>query len=144
MPVVFDITYSEKAVIEEVNQLVGKPYSFFQRLQLGGIGSERIQIMESSPKVSDFLQHDVAINYCNLELRPKGMIIHLKYKLKDLAWVIPWGKSSFFSSAHGLKIYGGADFVVLQKMYRGSNLDKFIKKMMKARATYLDDANPFS
>ena len=141
---VFDITYSEKAVIEEVNQLVGEPYSFFQRLKLGGIGSERVQIMKSSPKVAHHLQHDISINYCNLELRPKGLIIHLKYKLKDLAWVIPWGMSSLFSSVHGLKIYGGADYVVLQKMYRGSNLDKFTKKMMKARATYLDETNPFS
>lgn len=139
---IFDITYSKKEVDEEIDALVGPPYSYIKRLKLGGIGSERALILDASPDLLAYLQYEDAPNFCNFELRPEGMITHINYRLQDIAWVIPYRKSSLYQSEKGFKVFCDASFLALEKIYKGSDLDKFMQKMMHLRAQYLGDTLP--
>ena len=135
---IFDLTNAKEETIKRINELVGQSFPFFERLKLGGIGSERLLIQDASQSIRQFLKEDPALDYCNLELRPLGVIVHMHDKGKNIGWVIPYRKLNLHQQDNGLKLYCDADFIQLQKVFHGSNVDKFIKKMMKFRATYLN------
>ncbi len=134
---IFDITYQDDKTDFEIDHRVGKPFSLLQRLSMGGIGSERMEIGASSDQLTEYLPYADLPNFCNLELRPKGILVHLSYHYRQYAWVIPYAKSSILKSGSGMKIFGDAEFLELQQIYRSKDLEKFIKKMMQLRAEYL-------
>ena len=94
---VFDTTYTDKEVTIEINNLVGKPFSFKERFKLGGIGSHRIMVTETSDKLEQYINPGHSIKHINIELRPDGIIVHLKRHTQTYAWTIPYQKLDFES-----------------------------------------------
>ncbi len=139
---IFDITYTQKEVDDAIDDLVGAPFNFIERLKLGGIGSERVMIKETSEDLGHYLQYVDAPNFCNFELRPTGVIIHINYRTQDIAWVVPYRKLSIYRSGHGVKLYCDTSFLQIEKVYKGSNIKQFIEKLMRLRALYLDQIRP--
>jgi len=79
---IFDLTNAKEETIKRINELVGQSFPFFERLKLGGIGSERLLIQDASLGIRQFLNKDPALNYYNLELRPEGLIVYMHGKGK--------------------------------------------------------------
>jgi len=46
--VILNSTHTSKANAELINDLVGKPFSFLERLQLKGVGSKRMMDLKTS------------------------------------------------------------------------------------------------
>ena len=48
-----NISYNNLNVIDEINKLVGKPYSFLEKIKRGGVGSKKLLITKAAkPAVS--------------------------------------------------------------------------------------------
>ncbi len=92
---IFDTTYTDKEVTFEINKLVGKPFSFWKRIKLGGIGSHRIIVASTSESLQPYINPGHSTNYVNFELRPNGTIIHLKHRTQTYAWAIPFKQLKF-------------------------------------------------
>ena len=60
--------------------------------------SGKLFITETSIDIHNLLVLDQNINQCNIELRPKGIIVHFRSLLKTYGLIIPYYK---------LKIYKG-------------------------------------
>lgn len=87
---VFNISYRDDDITNAINELVGKPYSLWQRLKKGGIGSMRMVIDSAHPSLSPYLKKPPQVTYANIELRPQGILVHLNNVLKVYAWGIPF------------------------------------------------------
>lgn len=104
---VYNTTYSNKEVEHEINALLGKSYGFLDRLRLGGIGSRRMTVADISPNYLQYVHQTSAINYANIERRPKGVIVHLMSGQKHYSWCIPYHQLVIYNSdelsihAHG-------------------------------------------
>ena len=85
---ILETTYTSREVTLQINGLVGKPFSLLERLKMGGIGSKRMPIAAISDEFQEFLKAAHYKTYANIELRPKGIIIHFRYKLESYAWPI--------------------------------------------------------
>ena len=59
-----NISYNDSKVFDEINNYVGKPYTIFQRLRIGGIGSSKLMINKPDSKISNLLNLDNNINKC--------------------------------------------------------------------------------
>lgn len=134
---IFNITFSKKDIIDEINDLVGVPFTFLTRLKKGGIGSEKMMVTDASPLIEGLLQHDDQPNFCNIELRPKGIIVYFKFRVELYAWTIPYGKLAVYRSAESYRIYGEAEFMKVTKMLNGDALKLFMDKLLNDRASYL-------
>jgi len=73
----FNTSYTNEDYTKESINILGKAFSFFEKVKIGGIGSGRLVIEELSTKLQPKNMQSIAINYANIELRPKGIIIHL-------------------------------------------------------------------
>lgn len=89
---IFETTYTKRETILEINKLVGKPYSLLERLKMKGIGSKRMAISAISEEYQEYMNADHYMTHANIELRPKGIILHFRYKLESYAWPMPYGQ----------------------------------------------------
>ncbi len=91
-----NVSYNNKAQRDEIDTLVGKPYTLVERMKLGGVGSPKLYVTSSSKEIEGLFILDHNDNTCNIELRPKGIILRLRSLLETYALVIPYYKLTLF------------------------------------------------
>ncbi|NND04928.1 MAG: hypothetical protein HKN87_00990 [Saprospiraceae bacterium] len=134
---IYNITYEKKEDIEKIDASLGSPYGLLSRLKMGGIGSEKMNIVDASPLIEGLLQYEDQPNYCNIELRPRGVLVRFKYRAEMYGWAIPFAKLSVYKSEGTYRIYGDAEFIKVTKMLNSNALRQFMDKLLAKRVEYL-------
>ena len=136
---VLNTTHTNKENKELLNALVGKAYSFLQSLKLKGVGSKRMVIDNVSPNLKHLLNTVSDVNYTNIELRPKGILIHITKGLQNFTWAIPYYQLVIYK-ADGSSIHGQGRFIHFKnnKMLKENNLffDKLLNEKIKFDEQY--------
>ena len=127
----FNVSYSEKEVKEEIEALVGKPYSFLKSLKMGGIGSPRMIIKEASPSIAPWMETDKYIQYCNIEIRPNGVIVRFRSRLDALAFVVSFKDIIIKESSEGYSLGNGVEFLHLIPFKNKSHVSSFFLKLRR-------------
>ena len=91
-----NVSYNNKAQRDEIDVLVGKPFTLLQRIKIGGVGSPKLYVTASSKEIEALFLLDHNDNTCNIELRPKGIILRFRSLLETYALVIPYYKLTLF------------------------------------------------
>jgi|TARA_B110000238_G_C16141407_1_gene446471 hypothetical protein len=133
---IYNRTYSDNDTENEINDLIGKSFSFLKILKLGGVGSSRFIIESASEKFLNSLNKVADINYCNIELRPKGVMVNITQQLNLHSWVIPYYKLVIFDS-QSFSIHSDGLNIKLTKDRNYRNNKSFNSKMMKLKNEYL-------
>ena len=121
-----NVSYNNKAITRKVDDAVGKPFTLKERWKMSGIGSPRLFITETSVEIQNLLILDNNTDSCNIEMRPKGIIVRFRSLLETFALVIPYYKLtvykgdlavySIFIDHHFIKVT--ADTKAIQKYFR--------------------------
>ncbi len=138
-----NISYKDKAVRSEINALVGKPFAMFERFRMGGIGSPRYTIREASANIMSLLNLDHNANYCNIELRPGGIIVGFRSILETYAWIMPYARLSIFRSLGVVTLYSGEYFMRLLSMDQSKSHGTFIRRLIRLKAETSRDLSPY-
>jgi len=129
-----NISYNNPKIIDEINNYVGKPYTILKRLKIGGIGSSKLIINSADSIIENLLNLDNNLNYCNVEIRPKGIIIHFKSLLETYGLIIPFYKLKIFKGkANEYSIY--IDNLFIKVNASEKNEHDFFKKILRLRAS---------
>ena len=91
-----NVSYNNKAITNKVDEAVGKPFPLKERWTMGGIGSPKLIITETSVEIRNLLILDNNRDTCNIEMRPKGIIVRFRSLLETFALVIPYYKLSLY------------------------------------------------
>ena len=134
-----NISYNNPSLQEEINLLVGKPYTLIQRIKLKGIGLGRQQITQSSPEIHALLNLDNNTNTCTLEIRPKGIIVHFRSILETYGWVIPFYKLSIYKSdAISYSLHADQHRIIMR-----CDQHKFIQRIMNEKVNSINSHQLF-
>ena len=133
---VFSTTYKNKEYDKASESTVGKPFRLVQRIKQGGIGSGRLNIHTISPKLKAARLVFSEIDYGNIELRPKGIIVHYAKKLERFSWVIPFYRLVIYN-AQSFSIHANGHFIRFLKNKKYKENKKFIEKMVQRKNEYL-------
>lgn len=133
---VYNTTYKNKDIKETIDDLMGKPFSLWQRFQLGGIGSSRMIIEEVSANFQKYINTTSDINYINCELRPNGILVHITKALEKFSWIIPYYRLSIFDS-NTFSIHSQGEYIKIKKDNYYKLNEKFIKKLNYFKGIYL-------
>jgi hypothetical protein len=129
-----NISYNNPKIIDEINNYVGKPYTILKRLKIGGIGSSKLIINSADSIIENLLKLDNNLNYCNIEIRPKGIIIHFKSLLETYGLIVPFYKLKIFKGkANEYSIYIDNFFIKVNASEK--NEHDFLKKILRLRAS---------
>ena len=132
-----NVSYNDPKQEQTITDLVGKPFSLRERIKFSGVGSPKLQIVSSSPKIANLLLLDSNLDLCNIEIRPKGIIVRFRSLLETYAMIIPFYKLSVFkgkSASYSLHADG-------QKIEIRSDkkTSKFFSKIMRFKAKYIEN-----
>ncbi len=115
---------------------VGKPFTLKERWGMNGIGSPKLFITETSTQIRNLLLLDNNLNTCNVEMRPKGIIVRFRSLLETYALVIPYYKLSIYKGDIGIySIYRDNYFIKVKSDTKA--IQKFFKKILDYKADNL-------
>ncbi|KAB1157253.1 hypothetical protein F7018_09985 [Tenacibaculum aiptasiae] len=128
----FNITYTDKDDLAEINSLVGKPISFIQSLRLRGVGSGRMIVEEVSANLQKILTKVNELDYGSIELRPNGVIVYITKQMRRFCLVVPYYKLVVFNDTF-FSIHSDNSFIRFRKDIKFKENKKFIDKMMNLK-----------
>lgn len=91
-----NVSYTDKKITGKIDREVGRPFTLRERFALGGIGSPKLQIKDTSIEIRNLLALDNNLNTCSVEMRPKGIIVRFRSLLETYALVIPYYKLTVY------------------------------------------------
>ena|SRR5690606_26671685 len=128
-----NVSYNNKKVIDQIDKEVGKSFSLKERWALDGIGSPKLFIIGSSVQIRNLLILDNNTDSCNIELRPKGIIVRFRSLLETYALVIPYYKLRLPKTGLGIyTIYRDQHFIKVKADTKA--VQKFFTKLLGHRA----------
>ena len=125
----FNTTYTNKDYTKKSNTILGEQFSLLKKIKLGGNGSSRLMVAKFSSKLEPKKRDASAINYANIELRPKGIIIHFTNGLDRYSWLVPYFRLVVYNT-QTLSIHANGNFIMFKKNKNYNDNKKFINKMM--------------
>mgnify|MGYP006302395501 CR=1 FL=1 len=133
---IFNTTHNNKDYDIACADMVGKPFNLIQRIKKGGIGSGRLMIYKISPKLHLGSLKFSEIDYGNIELRPKGIIVHYTNKLERFSWIIPYYRLVVYN-AQSFSIHANGNFIQFHKNRNYKENKKFLDKLIPLKCDYL-------
>ncbi|WP_423998007.1 hypothetical protein [Maribacter sp. IgM3_T14_3] len=128
-----NVSYNNKEVTRKINEEVGKPFTLKERWTLGGIGSPKLIITNTSVEIRNLLILDNNRDICNIEMRPKGIIVGFRSLLESYALIIPYYKLTLYKGeASVYSIYRDHHFIKVESDTKA--VQKFFKKLLGFKA----------
>ncbi len=136
-------SYNDKKINQTINELVGKPFSIIENIKRNGIGSPRMDILKTSDEIATLLSYDNNRNFCNVELRPRGIIILFRSLLETFSLVIPYYKLVVFKPANSFTFHMDHHFISVDAPTSNKAVHRFMEKLNQLKTenspTYIDD-----
>jgi hypothetical protein len=126
---IYNTTNRNKEADAIFDDLLSESYSFFQAIKMGGVGSKRMIIVDVSIGFSKFINVISDINYGSIELREKGIIVHINKGLKNFSWPIPFYQLHMYKT-NGFSIHACGNFVRFKNNKLLKENKKFLDKII--------------
>ena len=136
-----NISYNNLNVIDEINKLVGKPYSILEKIKRGGVGSKKLLITKADKVIESLLILDQNINNCNIEIRSNGIIIYFRSLLETYGLIIPYYKLVVFKVSENEYTFN-VDSKFVKIKIKSEKDHTFIRKIMEEKAKNTKNHTP--
>ncbi|MFC4219320.1 hypothetical protein [Flagellimonas marina] len=128
-----NVSYSDKNITRKIDEAVGKPLPLKERIVMGGIGSPKLHITETSLEIQNLLILDNNLNTCNIEIRPKGIIVRFRSLLETYGLIIPYYKLKLYKGESAVhSVYMDHYFIKVKSDTKA--IQKFFKKLLDHKA----------
>lgn len=128
-----NVSYNNKEITKKVDEEVGKPFTLKERFALQGIGSPKLFVTQSSAGIRDLLLLDNNVDSCNIEMRPKGIIVRFRSLLETFALVIPYYKLTIYKGDFAVyTIYRDHYFIKIRSDTKA--IQKYFRKILDYKA----------
>lgn len=134
---IFNTTCQNEEYLNYCKATIGKPYSLIQKLKMRGVGSSRLIIANTSQGLNSKKAQYSDLKYGNIELRPKGVLVHFNRRLERFSWCIPYHKLVLYN-ANYFSIHADGNFINFLKNKNYLENKKFISKMTDYKNNYLN------
>ena len=132
---IYNISYKDKETDKLINEEMGNAYSLIKKIQLGGIGSRRMIIENFSENMSNLKLKVSGLQYGNIEIRPKGIILHINQGVYTYAWTIPFFRLSIYNGDF-FTIHGNGNFVQFNKEKSWKENRTFLQKLIQVKSEF--------
>jgi hypothetical protein len=126
---IFNTTHADKDAKVTITDLIGDTYSFIEAIKMKGVGSKRMVVEDVSPGFKNILNSVADINYGNIEIRKKGILIHITKGLKNYSWAIPFYQLHIYKTS-GYSIHAQGNFVRFKDNKLLKENKKFLNRLL--------------
>lgn len=137
---IIDVSYTSDENTKRINEFLGKPYSLLQRIKMGGIGSPKLSLLDADDEVSRLMNRDINRNVCNIELRPKGIIIGFRSHLDPYALLMKYRDLKIIEqNPLTFRIETQENFIEIQSRKRDKAIRKFLERLEREKNDFLEN-----
>jgi hypothetical protein len=130
-----NVSYNNKRTTQKIEAELGKPFPLSTRIKMQGIGSSKLIISETSIQIHNLLVLDSNRDQCNIEMRPRGIIVGFRSLLESYALVIPYYKLVLYKGkAEEYSIYRDNYFIKIEAKAKDKATHNFMQKVLGAKA----------
>ncbi len=127
--VIFNTTHTDKEAKAAIKDLVGDSYSFIESIKMKGVGSKRMVVEDVSVRFKNILNSVSDINYGNIEIRKKGILVHITKGLKNYSWAIPFYQLHIYNT-NNYSIHAQGNFVRFKSNRLLKENKKFLDRLL--------------
>lgn len=128
-----NVSYTNPSITQKIDTEVGRPFTLKERWGLGGIGSPRLIITDASIEIRNLLILDNNRDTCNIEIRPKGIIVRFRSLLETFALIVPYYKLTLYKGESSVySLYRDHYFIKVASDTKA--VQKFFKKILEFKA----------
>jgi hypothetical protein len=132
---VLDTTYYNKEHRQLFEDFVGKPYSFFEAIKRRGVGSKRMIVDKVSPNLNPILNTVSDLNYANIEMRKKGILVHVTKGQQNFTWAIPFYHLVLYKT-DGMSIHAQGKFIHFKKSRNFYENKRFLSSLLEEKVQF--------
>lgn len=131
----YNVSYTNPEITQKINEELGKPFSFKERIQKNGIGSPKLIILSRSIQIHNLLILDNNRDVCNIELRPEGILIGFRSLLESYALPIPYYKLVVYKGkSDSYTLYRDTYFIEIEARPKDHRVHAFMQRILKEKA----------
>lgn len=137
---IIDVSYTSDDNSKKIAEILEDPYGLLQRLKMGGIGSPKLSLTDADAddEVSQLMNRDINRNVCNIELRPKGIIVGFRSHLDPYALLMPYEDLEIIEQdSLAYRIETPTNFVEIRLLKRDKNIRKFMERLQREKDHFL-------
>jgi len=123
---IYHTSYFDKEVIDEIRRTLGLPYKLRDFWQVGAVGSSRMVIKKYSAPFKKLAESTNDPTYASIGLRPKGILVTVFKRDKNICWVIPY-QDLIMNVNQTLEIFANDEFLELE--LKNAKQHRFIHKV---------------
>lgn len=124
-----NISYNQPKIKEKIIAEVGPPFTLLERFKMNGTGSPKLHITSTSIEIYNLLVLDNNLNTCNVEMRPRGIIVMFRSLLETYALIIPYYKLNLYKGrAEEYSIYKDHYFIKIKA--GDASIHKYMMKII--------------
>lgn len=138
---IYNLSYNNKELFEEVYAITGKPYGIIKSIRSGGTGSPPLVFHDALEDVMKIIRQNVDRKYTNIEILQKGIIIRFKSRLENYG--VPINLSDIdsigltdenqlsedgFTNMLNISLRTGEEFLFKVRKHEKAGLIKFFSK----------------
>jgi len=138
--VILNTTHRNDEYTKQINGLVGRPFSLMQSIRMRGVGSKRMIIEDTSPNFEKYLNQVSDLNYANIEMRPKGILVMINRGLQNYTWAIPYSQLVWYKT-NGVSVHAQGRFIHFRNNRTLKENKKFFHKLLNEKVKYDDKYN---
>jgi hypothetical protein len=127
----YNTSYNDKKINAEIDEKVGKAFGIFDNFKLKGIGSPKLDILKASKEITTLLSYDNNRNFCNIELRPNGIIIRFRSLLETFSLIIPFYKLVLYKPGNNHTFYIDHHYITVNTPPNNKGIRTFIDKIIQ-------------
>lgn len=132
-----NVSVNDPEIQRKIDEEVGRPFSFLERMMMGRNGSTKLIITGASIQIHNILILDDNPDVCKIELRPKGIIIRFRSLMETYGLIIPYYKLTLYKGqAQEYTLYRDTYFI------RIGATDKSTHEFMKKVLHYKSEQSP--
>lgn len=130
--VLVDLTYNSKEINKRIDAAVGSAFGLFSKMRWQGIGSERLVITNATGQLYELFGGKFSQHFANIELRPKGIIVRIRYRLEVYGVIFPYNQMTLIRIGNDQElIVERPDIQITLRNYQGRSMNpQFIQKMI--------------
>ena len=137
---VLDTTYYNKEHRQIFENFVGKPYTFFEAIKRRGVGSKRMIVDKVSVNLNPILNTVSDLNYANIEMRKKGILIHITKGQQNFTWAIPFYHLVVYKT-DGMSIHAQGKFIHFKKSRNFYENKNFLRSLLEEKIQFDEQYN---
>lgn len=131
---IINVTYPDKKTDLAIKKIVGRSFTFMERIRLKGIGCAKLQIVEASAEIAQIISANSDTAYCNIELRAKGLVVGFNSTGRIYCWCIPYYRLSIYYNSGQLSLFASPNQIKAKAPFYGTLDKKFLRKVLRLKA----------